>query len=441
MRPPPVRYTTTGDGVQVAYSTCGEGSPLLYLTGWWNNIEKMWDVPTTNAWWSALSSHWQLILMDVRGTGLSDRHVQNFGPETMSLDVDAVWRAVGCGPVTLFSMGPVAAGALAFLFDHPEAVDRLVLWDPRFQSGDTPETRLLAELRTVNLDLWLRTLNLWTGWEDQYSREHIGRFYKDGTFLDPGFLEARTDPGYVEGVERLRARLGDIAVPTLVAGRENALTPWAGVREIARGISSAKVVKLDGDGHAPQNGDIEPVLALLEEFIPRTLGHESPEGAFQTILFTDLESSTALTQRLGDEGAQEVLRGHNTAVRAALEAHGGREVKHTGDGIMAAFPSAAGAVEAALQVQRDLAGGEVRVRIGINAGEPIAEDGDLFGTAVQLAARICDRAEPGQVLVSRVVADLCAGKKLQFSHHSDATLKGFAEPVALYAASPTDVVA
>jgi class 3 adenylate cyclase len=432
MRPPAVRYTTTRDGVQIAYSTCGEGSPLLYLTGWWNNIEKVWDVPTTNAWWSALSARWQLILMDVRGTGLSDRHVEDFGPATMSLDVDAVWTAVGCGPVTLFSMGPVAAGAMAFLLNHPEAVDRLVLWDPRFRSGDTPETRLLGELRAVNPDLWMRTINLWSGWEDQYSREQIGRFYKDNTFFEPGFLEALNGDSYVKSVWAYRERLVEVTLPTLVAGRENALNPWAGVREIGREIPSAKVVKVDGYGHAPQNGDIEPVLALLEEFIPRTSRHESPEGAFQTILFTDLESSTALTQRLGDEAAQEVLRGHNTTVRAALEAHGGREVKHTGDGIMAAFPSAVRAVEAALQVQRDLAGGEVRVRMGLNAGEPIAEENDLFGTAVQLAARICDRAEPGQVLVSRVVADLCAGKKLQFRHHSDATLKGFTEPVALY---------
>ena len=96
-------------------------------------------------------------------------------------------------------------------------------------------------------------------------------------------------------------------------------------------------------------------------------------------------------------------------MRSALEANGGREVKHTGDGIMASFPSAVSAVEASLAIQREMAGGEVRVRIGLNAGEPIAEDDDLFGTAVQLAARITDRAEPGQVLVSRVVADLCAG--------------------------------
>jgi adenylate cyclase len=125
--------------------------------------------------------------------------------------------------------------------------------------------------------------------------------------------------------------------------------------------------------------------------------------AFQTILFTDLESSTALTQRVGDETAQEVLRGHNTAVRGALEANGGREVKHIGDGIMASFPSAGSAIEASLAIQRELEGGELRVRIGINADAPIAEDDDLFGTAVQLAARITDRAEPGQVLVSNVV--------------------------------------
>ena len=139
---------------------------------------------------------------------------------------------------------------------------------------------------------------------------------------------------------------------------------------------------------------------------------------------------------MGDEGAQELLRGHNATVRAALHEHGGLEVKHTGDGIMATFPSAVSAVSAALQIQRALAGGEVRVRIGLNAGEPIAEDDDLFGTAVQLAARITDRTEPGQVLVGRVVVDLCAGKGFDFTSIGEATLKGFAEPVPLYEVHP-----
>jgi adenylate cyclase len=94
-----------------------------------------------------------------------------------------------------------------------------------------------------------------------------------------------------------------------------------------------------------------------------------------------------------------------------------------------------GAVTAALQIQRDLNGGEVRVRVGLNAGEPIAEDDDLFGTAVQMAARITDRADPSQVLVSRVVADLCAGKSYKFSSVGLATMRGFDEPVELFEVS------
>ncbi|MCA9831406.1 MAG: adenylate/guanylate cyclase domain-containing protein [Dehalococcoidia bacterium] len=230
--------------------------------------------------------------------------------------------------------------------------------------------------------------------------------------------------------------LGAVTAPTLVLQRSEDgyyQTLQDGIR-VASEIPGARLAAIPGMANFPYTENVDAILEEVGKFLKpeSAVPMDPPPSPFQTILFTDLESSTALTQRVGDEAAQEVLRGHNTTVRKALEAHGGREVKHTGDGIMAAFPSAVRAVEAALQVQRELAGGEVRVRIGLNAGEPIAEDDDLFGTAVQLAARICDRAEPGQVLVSRVVADLCAGKKLQFSHHSDATLKGFAEPVALF---------
>ena len=188
----------------------------------------------------------------------------------------------------------------------------------------------------------------------------------------------------------------------------------------------------DGRLHGVWDESARTLIAgFLSDDLDVALSAPAVEG-LQTLLFTDIEASTALTQRLGDEGAQELLHGHNGVVRAALDEHGGREVKHTGDGLMASFPSAVSAVTAALQMQRDLAGGEVRVRIGLNAGEPIAEDGDLFGTAVQLAARITDRAEPGQVLVSNVVRELCAGKTFEFTSMGEATLKGFDEPVALF---------
>jgi class 3 adenylate cyclase len=134
-------------------------------------------------------------------------------------------------------------------------------------------------------------------------------------------------------------------------------------------------------------------------------------------MFTDIEGSTSLTQRLGDEGAQKLLRDHDETVRRALDSYNGKEIKHTGDGIMASFFSASRAVGCALQIQktfsaRNIANPEdtVKIRIGLNAGEPIAEDDDLFGTSVQLARRLCDRAQPGRVLVSDVVRQLVAGK-------------------------------
>ncbi|KKK82021.1 hypothetical protein LCGC14_2807550, partial [marine sediment metagenome] len=141
------------------------------------------------------------------------------------------------------------------------------------------------------------------------------------------------------------------------------------------------------------------------------------------------------TQRLGDANAQDLVRIHNTIVRDSLKAQGGSEIKHTGDGIMASFPSASGALECALAIQQavaDQSDSPLRVRIGLNAGEPIAEEEDLFGTAVQLAARICAHAEPGQILTSDLVKGLAAGKRFLFADRGETALRGFEDPVPLF---------
>ena len=196
----------------------------------------------------------------------------------------------------------------------------------------------------------------------------------------------------------------------------------------------------------PFVGDTDAALEAIDEF----LGEEEhaaapaattpPASGLATILFTDIEGSTALTQRLGDAEAQEIVRTHNTIVREALNAHGGSEIKHTGDGIMASFHSASGALQCAVAIQSAVehhnvgAHGDApfSVHIGLNAGEPVAEEHDLFGTSVQLARRICDHAQAGQVLVSNVVRELAAGKGFLFADIGEVVPKGFEEPVRLY---------
>ena len=157
-----------------------------------------------------------------------------------------------------------------------------------------------------------------------------------------------------------------------------------------------------------------------------------------TILFTDVEGSTALTQRLGDAKAREVLRAHERIVREALQSHSGSEIKHTGDGIMASFPSATWAVESAIAMQKafaeynETADEPISMCIGLNAGEPIAEEKDLFGTAVNLAARIAAQAAGGEILASDVVRQLVAGKGFLFADRGQVALRGFEDPVRLY---------
>lgn len=171
-----------------------------------------------------------------------------------------------------------------------------------------------------------------------------------------------------------------------------------------------------------------------------TTGNHPPEASpFRTIMFTDLKDSTAITTELGEEKAMHLLRIHNALTRNALREHEGREVKHTGDGIMASFKSAEKAIDCAIAIQRNFQNhnqhnphDELHLKIGTSAGEPVEEEGDLFGTAVQMAARICDKAGPDQVLVAPIVKDQCNQSKFIFSERGLVSLKGFSEPIQLY---------
>lgn len=185
------------------------------------------------------------------------------------------------------------------------------------------------------------------------------------------------------------------------------------------------------------------IIKVDESAVQRFMGGivEHPPGeayvatAFRVILFTDLEGSTSLTQQLGDASAMAVLRRHDAIVRDALARTGGTEVKHTGDGIMASFPSVPAALQAAVAMQREFSKAEtagempIGVRIGIAAGEPVTDRDDLFGTAVQLAARLSSKATSRSILVAGTVRDLALGKGFKFGATRNFRLKGFDDSV------------
>lgn len=210
------------------------------------------------------------------------------------------------------------------------------------------------------------------------------------------------------------------------------------VHKEAHGLTAARIMEVSPELAEAFMGaaETDSVGAVV---LPEQGGHDP---GTRTIFFSDIVGSTDLTQRIGDEAALAVISTHDRIVRDALASTGGSEVKHTGDGIMAAFVSAVAAVRCGMSVLEALQRRRavtpqppLAIRMGLAAGEPIERSGDMFGTTVQLAARLCAHADPHQILVSNAVAELCMGKMLPFSEVGALHLKGFEQPVRAHAIS------
>lgn len=208
-----------------------------------------------------------------------------------------------------------------------------------------------------------------------------------------------------------------------------------------------KVLAVHSEAHGDLPGEIIEVdESLVQAFLGRVedpeavaLGEEVAESPFRAIMFTDLVDSTKMASLYGDDVAMDMLRDHNDITRAALKQHRGHEIKHTGDGFMASFQTVSEAVGCAIEIQKGFSAFnaanpeiEMHLRIGLSAGEPVENDEQLFGLAVNQAARICAAAPPDSILVAQVVHDLCLGKQIPFADLGEMTPKGFDHPVKLF---------
>jgi len=441
-----IRFCKSADGVRIAYAVTGSGPPLVRSLGWFTHLEHEWETPYWRPINEALSSRFTLIRYDGRGMGLSDRSVTDFSLAAKVGDLEAVVEAAGVERLAIWGISEGGPTAVAYAERHADMVSKLVLY------GTTPSFGAFIEndQGRALFDTMLTLVRLgWGSDQPSFRQFFTGMFVPDATgdagrmFTD--FQRASAPPENVIAMLKalvqydVRDAAARVTAPTLVIHRRgDTAIPFEQGREFAALIPGARFLPMDGRNHIPMPEEPEAealmealIRFLAEDSAPATSGTSAP--GLVTILFTDMAGSTALTQRLGDDRAQDMVRQHNTAVREALKAHAGQEIKHTGDGIMASFASARGAVDCAVAIQRALdAGDSVRVRIGLNAGEPVAEEHDLYGTSVQLAARVCAEADAGEILVSNVVRELAAGKGFLFSDRGDHALKGFEDPVRLY---------
>ena len=436
---PHIQYAKTSDGVSIAYYAIGEGPAVLYLTMPQSHLEAEWQISPLRMAYTAAAESSTFVRLDPRGFGLSEREPDDFAIDSFVLDIEAVVDRLGLDELRIYSVAIAPVPALAYAARHPDKVTHLVQTPPAASWEDLSNERLakLGELVKIDWELASKTImrTLMPDFEDQIARDIAG------------LIRASIEPAsFVRLVDDMRqwdadADATSLSTPTLLIHvRNNPNFPMAVTRRVAGLIKDSRVAFVDSAFEGPLlaqrffEGDIPDLTE------PASVHTATPPDAatFRTILFSDVEGSTTLTQRLGDAKARELLREHERMVREALKAHGGSEVKTMGDGFMASFSSATKALECAIAMQRafaehnESAEEPIKVRIGLNAGEPIAEDKDLFGTAVNLAARICSQAEAGQILAPIVVRELAAGKQFMFADLGETELRGFEDPVRLY---------
>ncbi len=435
---PRIQYAKTKDGVSIACAVIGKGPPLVLVPQLWGDLtlyasgsDQLKSVIDL----VAEAGH-QVVIFDPRGSGSSDRDTFDFSLEGRLKDLEAVVERLGLTQFDLMARSHAVASTVAYANRFPERVASLVLHNPYASGADyyesSPHTRaiyLLTDMADDDWEFYTLTLAHWSlKFRDSELAHELGAVMKDNL----------SSKAYIDGVGEIRSveireQLRQLSVPTLV------------VRDASAGVFAIpklanEVASLVPDAQSVAVDSREAFASAVNDFLPTeaasTTVSTTVGSGLAVVLFTDIVGHTEMMSRLGDQRGRGVLREHERITRQALSDHGGDEVKTMGDGFMASFSSVTKAVECAISLQRAFSEREseepLTVRIGINAGEPIEEDGDLFGATVILASRIASKAEGSEILVSDTVRGLCSGKGFLFADRGEFVAKGFEDPVRLY---------
>jgi class 3 adenylate cyclase/pimeloyl-ACP methyl ester carboxylesterase len=437
-----IRFCMSADGVRIAYATVGEGPPLVVSSSWLGHLQFEWTQPEVRAFWGRLAAWRKVIRYDRRGTGLSDRDVDDLSLEARVRDLEAVVQAAAQGEVELLGMSEGGPTSIAFAARHPERVRRLILYGSYAHLFSSPKN---AEpvVGLVRTQWGMGSAALTAIFISSGDPAEAALFTEMQRISASGETAARI----LEEIAHIDVRqcLEGIKTPTLVIHRKGDLHPVDCARELATHIPDARLELLDGDIYPPWLGDSNAVLNSILRFLgcdeaitPKS--RETPSSGTTAapvgvILFADIADSTGLTERLGDAAFRAKARDLDTALRTVIHDHTGTPIegKLLGDGVLAVFTSARQAIEAALACAGTGHGAGLPLHLGLHAGDVIREDNNVYGGAVNIASRISGLSAPGEVLVSETVRSLArTSAGVRFEDRGEQSLKGVGEAVRVW---------
>ena len=434
----PVHYAKNGD-IHIAYKVLGQGPlDIMFVPTWTSNLDLFDTWPTIQKSLDYFYGMARLIILDRRGSGLSDRTAGIATLEEGMDDILAVLDDVGCERVALISINESGCLCSLFAATHPDRVSGLVLYgsyaatvrQEDYPWAPTPEER--AEQISLLIQYW--------------GDEEFAFLMNPGSETDPGFAEWAAKwmrnsvsrdalPAAYDVLARTDVRqiLPLIRVPTLVIHRkDDRVVPVENGRYLAEKIPNAKYVELPGEDHIPFLGDWELIADEIEEFLTGQRRERAADRVLATILFTDIVGSSKKAAELGDRKWKEMLDAHDEILRAELARSGGKLIKTIGDGALATFDGPARAIRSACRIRdraRDLG---LDMRAGLHTGEVDLRGDDVGGIAVHIGARVVEKAGPGELVVSSAVPSLVAGSGIQFEEMGETDLKGVEGSWTLY---------
>jgi len=441
VKPPDVSYTRSGD-VAIAYQVVGSGlADIVFIRGITGDLLSTWEQPLLVRHVEGLAEIGRVLMLDKRGTGLSDRVREVQSLETSMDDIRAVMDAVGSERAVLWTGGNATGIGVLFAATYPERCAGLVLFDPRvvgIRAPDYPWAHTEGEWRKQLGDIRARWGS--RGYFEELAREWAPEVADDGDFVDwfVWHMRRSLSPGaaltsYRTAMELdVRDVLAAVRVPTLILPRPALPGPGRYAAARIRGSEVVELPELRGVYTWVDDEAHLATMAATATFISRLRASGQSERVLATVLFTDIVGSTELAARLGDSAWRELLERHHAIVRRELARFHGRELDTAGDGFFASFDGPARAVQAAAALREPLRAIGLEIRAGLHTGEFEVSDGKIVGIAVSIGARISSLAGPGEVLVSSTVKDLVAGSGLHFDDRGEHPLKGIPETWHLF---------
>lgn len=438
---PKTRYTKSGD-CNIAYQVVGEGQiDIVYIPGWVSNIDMMWTEPRLATFLTGLANFSRLILFDKRGTGLSDRMNHLSTLEERMDDIRAVMDAVGSSNAVLFGHSEGGSVSALFAGTYPQRTIALItfgVFAKRKYSEDYP----WAPTDIERQNFYKMIEENWADGDMQGLSSLVPSLAGDRKFMDwlASYFRSAASPGAALDLARMNTEaditdiLSTIQVPTLLIYRKGDKDVHVDEgKYIAKRIPGSKFVELPGDDHLFWAGDSFAVLAEIEEFITGKRPSKVFDRILSTILFTDIVNSTIHLSAIGDKKWKELLKAHNQIVRTELLKFNGKEIKNTGDGFLLTFDGPSRAIKCAEAIRNEVKKINIEITAGIHTGEcELFDDGDIGGIAVHVAARVLNKAEPSQILITMSVKNLLGGTGLEFIDLGDFSLKGIDESYRLF---------